>query len=679
MKRFSRSICVAALATLGAAQSAHAQQCPAGPHALVLSGGGARGFAQIGALRVFDSLERRADMVVGTSIGSIVGALYASGLSAVQIDSVFSAVGVASIFLASQPLSLRTFGAAVPLLYWEEGSGGLSLVSGATLNARVNARLNRALLAANLVAAGDFRNLPIPFTAVAADLLTRAVVPLNSGDLAGAVRASMSIPLVFQPHVIGGRQLVDGGIADNLPVGVARRLGAASSTVIDVTSGTPAEADVTSMAATARLLLEHLMLDSRDTAGAADAWLRPDLEGYGNLDFDPVALAEAQLRGATEARRVLPGARCVPAGRRGAQPPGSFRVAGLTIDAPRAADRSFIQEALGLRAGDTVDLARVRRAYEQLERSPEPRELWLNPTRQADGLQFSVVLVPPPRRTAGVVVGYDHDLGGRLGALYLDRTLLDGYAQFATSVTISSWEQRGEFSLRPEPVSWNPVQPALSVLLVHEELRSFAPDGTELPVTDVWESEAQIAAELVAGRWRLRAGPLLHNWNADSGRGNSAGARLHASRGSEVQRPLIRGEGTWTAAWWSAAVATELEHRAGGAGLLFIGRATTTADAPPARRPTLGGSHGFPGHAVFDLRGAHELFLEASAAMRLTAPFVVRAALAGGRSWESHTDEWLGGLRLTLEIPTPAGALRGGYGWATSGRGAVFVRLGAWF
>lgn len=662
------------------ARAAAAQSCPAGPHGLVLSGGGARGFAQLGALAVLDSAGLRPDLITGTSSGALTGALYGSGLNARQIDSVSRAADLASVFEGSAPLAPRAFGAVSPVLFWEQGRGGLSIFSASTLDSRLNARLNVVLLDANLAAGGDFDALPIPFAAVASDLIRRQRVVLRTGDLARAVRASMSIPLLFQPQYIDGRYLVDGAVVDNVPVIPARQLGAVSLTVVDVTTGANDSVDVHSTAAIARHLLEQQMLDASDSLGPLDSYIRPRLTRYGNLDFSRARLREAVLRGVEAAGAALARGSCMPARNRPPVREQSLVLSAVRIHAARSADRRFLQRAFGLETGRPLDPERIRAAFRDMEHSPEPREIWLNPRRTADSLTLDVELVASPPRAGGILLGYDHDYGGRIGALFMDRTLLDGYAQVALSVTASRYQQHGSLALRPEPVSWNPLLPSLHLRLAHESLQRPFGDAPSLPELDTWEGEAALLVERVlGGHWAAAAGPLLHAWDSDSAHGTSAGARVTLRTGSELQRPLVEATGTWTTDWWTLGAALEAERRTGPWGGRLVARAEVTSDAPPQRAPALGGANAFPGYAVFDLRGEHTAYAELSASRTLLGPFEVRLAGALGRSWRSHTDEWLGGARLTLELPTPAGALRVGYGRSSVGTGAVFVRLGAWF
>ena len=216
-------------------RSLAAQACDSPrPLALVLSGGGAKGLAHIGVLRVLDSLGIRPDLIVGTSMGSIVGAMFASGYSPNQIEEQARSLGLAQLFSRDGLRTPRSLGERRPLVVWQPGAGGFRTADASARQQAVGAALNRVLLSGNLAARGDFDSLPIPFRAIATDLRNREQVVLSGGDLARAVRASMAVPLVFDPERIDGRELIDGGIAANVPVAAARRAGAARVIVSDV-------------------------------------------------------------------------------------------------------------------------------------------------------------------------------------------------------------------------------------------------------------------------------------------------------------------------------------------------------------------------------------------------------------------------------------------------------------
>lgn len=665
--------------SIAAAPILGAQACSPDSQALVLSGGGARGLAHVGVLRVLDSLGYRPDYVVGTSIGSVIGALVASGYDAGQIDSIMRVLDVARIFSAARPFAPRAFGFIEPVLVWEQGRGGWSFVSASTLDTRINARLNDALLVGNLKAGGDFDSLPAGFAAVATDLKTRDTVLLTSGDLARAVRASMSIPIVLYPQVIDGRVLVDGSIADNLPTAPARRR-AKHVTVVDISSRAADTVDINSPTAVARQLYELFLHETDDTLQSLGLFVRPDLKEIGLLDFEPEKLALAETRGAQAARLAVRHWECQP----GPQPHlnvprGPFPLAGFTVDAPRASERRFLAQELGLVVGDSVDLTRIRRAYRGLERSAELREVWLNPRRVDGGLHLDVTLTPPPRRQAGVTLALDYDMGPRLGGALVDRTLFGGAVTGSLGLALGRYRQSLVTGLRPEPASWNPVHPDLRVALNHEDVRNYTPEGVELVTSDTRDASVSLGLEQANQDWVLRSGLLAGAWTDTTRTVSVGGAELHATHGSEVHLPVLSLDAAWTSVWRLASLDAGAALSLGGWTVSGAGRAGAGNNLPQQLTLRLGGSRGFPGYSIYELRGDAELYGNLAVEHRVVGVVRARAEIAGGRLWHSQEDRVLGGTRLLGVVGTPIGEFSAGYGWATTGRHSVFARLGAWF
>ncbi|OZB05886.1 MAG: patatin, partial [Marinobacter sp. 34-60-7] len=196
---------------------------------LVLSGGGAKGMAHVGVLRVLEEMQVPVDMVVGTSAGSAVAALYATGMSVAEIEKRFLELDWVSSFRddpgrAFKPVRRKQDDWRLPLV---PGLGvrsdGFHLGGGLVTGQNLGFILNE--LTRNAALVEDFDQLPIPFRAVATDLETGVEVVIDRGNLAEAIRASMSIPGVYAPVERSGRLLVDGGVANNLPVSVARDMG----------------------------------------------------------------------------------------------------------------------------------------------------------------------------------------------------------------------------------------------------------------------------------------------------------------------------------------------------------------------------------------------------------------------------------------------------------------------
>ncbi len=208
---------------------------------LVLAGGGARGLAHIGVLRYLEEHHIKIAAVAGTSMGSIVGGLYASGLNAAEVERIARGLDWKYAFNDATPREQESFRRKeedydylIPAkLRFKDGKLGLPM--GAIEGQHLNLMLHE--MVAHVARVTDFDKLPIPFRAVATDITTGEAVILGKGDLAIAMRASMSIPGVFSPIELDGKLLVDGGIVKNIPVDVVQGMGVDRLIVIDI--GTP--------------------------------------------------------------------------------------------------------------------------------------------------------------------------------------------------------------------------------------------------------------------------------------------------------------------------------------------------------------------------------------------------------------------------------------------------------
>ena len=207
---------------------------------LVLGGGGARGFAHVAVLKELERQRIAVDCIAGTSMGALVGGLYASGMSADEIEKQMRAMDWTGMFNDRLERPQRSFRRKrdddLALIAGKPGIGneGIKLAPGVLSGERVLLLLER--LTQPVAVRDDFDTLPIPFRAVATDLNTGDAVVLGRGNLAVAMRASMSIPAVFRPVNVDERLLVDGGLANQLPVDVVRAMGADVVIAVDVGS-----------------------------------------------------------------------------------------------------------------------------------------------------------------------------------------------------------------------------------------------------------------------------------------------------------------------------------------------------------------------------------------------------------------------------------------------------------
>ncbi len=242
---------------------------------VALSGGIAHGFAHIGVLTVLDENGIRPDGIVGTSAGSVVGALYAGGLR-----------GEA---LIEAGLTLRR-DQVIRFTLPDRG-----FVDGWRLQNYVDRLLDNR----------PIQRLGLPFVAVATDLRTGRLVAFDRGDTGMAVRASSSVPGVFQPFVFDGHEYVDGGLVSPMPVRVARALGADIVIAVDVTRQPTAVkqfGDTSSLVYQSIVVMEHAL--AKNELAGADIVIRPNLSNVPSMDFD--LRAKAIEAGERAARAALP-------------------------------------------------------------------------------------------------------------------------------------------------------------------------------------------------------------------------------------------------------------------------------------------------------------------------------------------------------------------------------------
>ena len=284
---------------------------------VVLSGGGARGAAHIGVLKVLEAERIPIDAIAGTSMGALVGGLYASGMSAGEIAELMGSTEWRQAFREPGPrdrLSFRrktedqNFLVNLPLGL---KSGSFRLPQGLVSGQRLSQMLRRVTLP--VARTDDFDLLPTRFRAMATDLETGEPVELARGDLAAAMRASLAAPGVFAPVEIDGRLLVDGGLANNLPVDAARSMGVDVLIVVDVGFPLRKRDSLDSVATISNQMLSILIRRGSEaqlrTLQPTDVLLSPQLGEASSFDFEIVPramqLGEAAAREAAERLAAL--------------------------------------------------------------------------------------------------------------------------------------------------------------------------------------------------------------------------------------------------------------------------------------------------------------------------------------------------------------------------------------
>ena len=276
---------------------------------LVLSGGGAKGFAHVGALRVIEEAGIPIDYITGTSIGSIVGGLYAMGYDAETLENVIGNQNWEAL-LSNEPK--RAF---IPALTKEEESRYLlSLPIKSNKISIPEGVLNgqKAMDLFTFLSYGyhdsiDFSQLPIPFKCIAADIATGEEVVLDKGFLPLAMRASMSVPAVFAACNVNNRILVDGGIVNNFPVDRCREMGADIIIGIDIGDELIPKDKIGSIPEMISQLTTLLGFErSKKNSKNIDILIKPDISGYSGSSFNMEAARVLMIRGEDAARKVLP-------------------------------------------------------------------------------------------------------------------------------------------------------------------------------------------------------------------------------------------------------------------------------------------------------------------------------------------------------------------------------------
>jgi NTE family protein len=661
-----------------------AQSCTQQGTALVLSGGGAKGIVHIGVIEVMDSLGIRPDLVVGTSMGAIVGALYASGYSGKQIDSLARSLPLSDIFRSFQPIAPRSLEFLQPLLYWEQGERGFNLQRSAASTAEANAITNNLALRGNLLARGNFDSLPIPFRAIATNLADRSLVVIGTGDLARALRASYSIPLIFPPEKIDGQTLGDGGLVANIPVGVARKLGATRVIVSDATAGV---ADSVGLDAPLNLvshLVAFLFHQPSDSLGASDALVRGNLTGYADFEISDRGVERLIEVGRKAARRALVASGCAPA-------PVSARALprhldGFHVKGRSDGARSELRSLLGFAHSDTVKLNALAERLRRLASSEHFAAVWLNPRGSDDSVSFDLTVQRQPPRTGGLGLAYDQELGGRAWLGYSDHRLLGMPVEGSAIARIGTFRDELQLELRGNQLLDRRLfNPLLSVRLSHEDIRRFDPDGNTLTSTSTRE------LDLLAGyeheyhnRWWFQAGAIGTSWHDSTRtRANAAGLAVGTYQVDRQGNHLVDVNAEWTSVF--SKVNADITWP------LAIGELHVTPQLrygwgdrlPPQLSYTLGGDEGFPGLHLGERRGDRESYASTLFTYRLIGPLLARVELAAGATAVGGDlvprDGWIAGARAGLGVDTPVGPIRAEYGYNSMHRGTVFIRVGRWF
>lgn len=710
-----------------------ADSTPAPRTCLVLGGGGARGAAHIGVLKVLERERIAIDCITGTSMGAIVGGMYAAGYTADEILTTLNGIDWKDTFRDDPvrddlPMWRKEdelhFPAAVELGLKD---GRIALPRGMIQGQKLQLILRRLLLSTLDIT--DFDQLPIPFRAIATDIGSGEKVVFASGDLAQAIRASMSVPSAIAPIRVNGRLLVDGGIADNVPIDIAREMGATRVIAVDVSAVLAPDSQLNSPFAIANQMLTALMRRETDaqlaTLGAGDVLLKPDLGDLGSADFDQaqrgVAIGEAAAEAALpQLRRFAVDAERYAAfqARHRMLKFDAPLIAFLSVPHTRSRTAGYVENRLSTLVGQRFDAQRTEReigrafgegSYERItytfERRGDETGLLVLPVDKGWGPNFL---------RAGLRLS--DDFAGRNSYQLLAEANFTGLNQYGgawrnrvelgrTTGVHSEWRQpfgrTGQYHLTPyfDYEAFNlPLRLGGHVDLAQYRLRNtMAAMEFGYAPTPTWQFAAtlkyvhssallQVGEDLPGVRNDLGGLQLrITHDNLDSTGFPSRGARFDLSH-DYLPHQLSSGENAnvtrlrWDRAWSP----TRSDH-------LLLGVHANIAhggsDLIAAYNP-LGGLGNLSGYTEYELFARQTLLARAVYFHRLTdasalfsVPVYLGGSLEAGGFWDDPRDIRFGDMGLAgsvfLGLSTPLGPMFVGYGRAEGDHQAFYLSFGS--
>jgi NTE family protein len=344
---------------------------------LVLSGGGAKGFAHIGVLKVLEQAGIRVDYIGGTSMGAIVGALYASGYSADQLDSIISHTDFNTILQDKLPRDSKSF-------FQKENDEKYFVTLPITHNSiQLPTAISKGQNVFNLFSKltehvsniQDFKKLPIPFLCMATDLETGKPVILDHGYLPEAIRASSSLPTLLEPVVIDGRLLSDGGIVNNFPVQEVLNMGADVVIGVDVQSKLKTRDQLTTAPKILMQIINfNMYAENAYKKHLTDIYIHPDVKEYNVVSFDKAK--EIIKAGETAALKELPNLRAMamqqsdrgkPVIRKAIVDKNSLiHIKAIDIKGLKRYSKAYIINKLDIKIGDSITFNEFQNGIDRL-------------------------------------------------------------------------------------------------------------------------------------------------------------------------------------------------------------------------------------------------------------------------------------------------------------------------
>ena len=374
--------------------------------ALVLSGGGALAASQIGAIKALEENGVPVHCIVGTSMGAVVGALYASGYSADELKDIFVNADWGSISTGRLPYRNQGYRTKEDDRdFFSDyvigvGKDGVILPSGLTSLRGMRRYLREKTQ--EVAHESDFDRLPIPFRATATDLSTGEAITLAKGDLVDAALASMAVPGLYPSQKIDGRTLIDGGMSKQVPIDVARAMGADIVIVVDTTLepadyGSRTPSVVETVMQLVGLQVWRNRQEQIKQLGPGDIHIQPDMTGYSTSGFDKLDEGfeighEAALTHAERMRAIA--AEAAPPRSRAAPPAEQMKIASVTISEASNISEDLIRKRFGIEPGDVVTRADVNKGLDNVAALSAFDAVDYSIVPGVDGSAVDIVAVP---------------------------------------------------------------------------------------------------------------------------------------------------------------------------------------------------------------------------------------------------------------------------------------------
>jgi len=701
---------------------------------LVLSGGGARGLAHVGVLKVLEENHIPVDVIAGTSAGAIIAALYAMGLSAAEVETIILGIDWNDGFSDDAGRDYRSFRRKqddldiLTTLHAGIDRKGVRLPKGLLQGQRLELLLKRITNGAERLR--DFDRLPIPFRAIATDIETGQRVTLAGGDMARVLHASMAIPGVYAPVEIDSRLLVDGGLSSNLPIKAVRDMGAELIIAIDISSPLLNADELTSVLAVAEqvssLLTRDTVAEELPYLSDNDTLITPDLKGYSSADFDRareiIAIGAAATRKSLDrlVRYRLDATRYHDYRRKlGRLPPFEPVIDAVIIGTNSRLSQARLASYIHLRPGDRFDRAQLEqdinllyglgyfsRIGYQLEQEDGQTSLLIDVRKKDWG---------PNYLRAGVAMSGDFSGSNKINlAVGLLATEVNSLgAEWETELNFG--ERSGIHSEFFQPVSAGSDYFVAASLSARQRSVKLYRDGTNLLTARLREQEAALdAGRQFGNRAELRLGLVRSSSKADvttgpplpAGRSEDGAYRLRFTYDS-LDNPNFPHRGSYgqlTLASSKRALGADAEVDLGSLALYKAGRwgnntllgnlsyaDTINNRANLSNLFQLGGFLSLSGYAQDELSGAYTALATLAYYRTLNHYFIKSAeiplyagfSIEAGNAWQTRAEMGFDSLihagSVFIGADTYIGPVYIAYGFNSAGRQSSYLFLGRIF